>query len=122
MASEGEVTKLILPAFRVSNFEAVYRLACRMTSAKRRIPISSEREFNGDLAPTNVGIREALIFARAALARGEMRRNPESRCGVNFDSRQATLLLVPFHAESYFLVDSVISAVTIERRAIAAAV
>lgn len=117
---ESEVDRLIVPAFRVSNFEAVYRVACRMTSAKRKIPISPEGELKGDLAPANIGVKEALIFAHAVLARGDLKRNPESRGGISFESKNARLLLVPFHAESYFLVDSVISAVTIERRAIAA--
>jgi DNA-directed RNA polymerase subunit RPC12/RpoP len=122
-ASDGDTGSrpLVVPAFQVANFEALYRLTCRLTTALPKLGLCRNGEVKRDIAPANVGLQEAIILAHAAVARGELKQNPQAKLNTEFAMTRAQLLLVPFHAESYFLVDSVISAVTIERRAMTAA-
>ncbi len=107
-----------VPAFRIANFESLYRLTSRLTLALPKIPHARNGEIEGDIAPANVSLQEALIIGQAALSRAELKRNPSAQPEINIQAMKASLLLVPFHAESYFLVDSVISAITVERRAL----
>ncbi len=116
--SSLEHRSIVVPAFQVANFEAMYRLTTRMTTAIARLPVSQCEEIKGEVAPANVGVLEALVMAKAALARGELKQNPNGKLDNQTSLIRAALILVPFHAESYFLVDSVLSSVTIERRAL----
>ncbi|MGB5107097.1 MAG: hypothetical protein WBP29_00030 [Candidatus Zixiibacteriota bacterium] len=122
LGAPAPIDALAVPAFRITNFEALYRLTSRLTLALPKIPQSRNGEIEGDVAPANVSLQEALIVCQAALARGELKRNPAALPNLDFQALKASLLLIPFHAESYFLVDSVLSAITVERRAISALV
>lgn len=119
--SGGEPKQLAVPAFRVKNFEAMWRLSSRMTASTSQIKFTNEGGVTSEVAPANVGLREAKVIAHAILARQDLKRNAGSLKDIGLKFQRATLLLVPFHAESYFLIDSVLSAITIERQALAPA-
>lgn len=114
----GGALELAVPAFRMKNFEAMYRLSSRMSASAARIEFRGDNQIECEIAPTNVGLREAVVLAHAVLARTMLKRNVESLKDIDLKIERATLLLVPFHTESYFLVDSVLSAITIERQAL----
>ncbi len=115
----GGALQLAVPAFRMKNFEAMYRLSSRMSASVAHIEFKGDNQIECEIAPTNVGLREAAVLAHAILARTKLKRNEENLKDLDLKIERATLLLVPFHTESYFLVDSVLSAITIERQALA---
>lgn len=115
----GDGLQLAVPAFRMKNFEAMYRLSSRMSASLARIEFGSDNPIECEIAPANVSLREAVVLAHALLARTQLNHNSEIVKELDLKISGATLFLVPFHTESYFLVDSVLSAITIERQALA---
>ncbi len=83
-----------------------------------QIDFAPEGAIESEMAPANVGLKEAKVLAHAIIARQDLKRREGSIKDLNLIFGSATLLLVPFHT-SYFLVDSVLSAITIERQALA---
>lgn len=118
--SDEAIGELVVPAFRIKNFEAMCRLAVRLSTSLSRIECERDGTIERELAAANVSLCEAVVLAHAILARNELKRNPASVREVDLRIASASLLLIPFHAESYFLVDSVLSVITIERQALAA--
>lgn len=115
----GGCLQLAIPAFRIKNFEAMCRLSSRMSASVGRIEFASDNQIECEIAPANVSLREAVVLAHALQTRTQMKHNSENLQGLDLKISGATLFLVPFHTESYFLVDSVLSAITIERQAMA---
>jgi len=117
--SGGELTQIVVPAFRVKNLEAMWRLSSRLSASASQIDFAPEGAIESEMAPANVGLKEAKVLAHAIIARQDLKRREGSIKDLNLIFGSATILLVPFHTESYFLVDSVLSAITIERQALA---
>ena len=111
--------EIAVPAFRIKNFEAMCRLSSRMSASVAQIEFGSDSQIECEIAPANVSLREAVVLAHALQARAQLKRNSECLKELDLKVSRATLFLVPFHTESYFLVDSVLSAITIERQALA---
>ncbi len=117
----GQATSLAIPAFRVANFEAVYRLARRMSTAADRFEREESTEPDSRFAPANISPSEALVMARVVVARELMNLSATIELPDVVDGfDKMTLLYVPFHAEHYFFVDSVLNAVTVEKNLVPA--
>lgn len=116
--NSGEKMQLAVPAFRVKNFEAMCRLSSRLSASTAQMDFSADGDIESEITPANVGLKEAKIIAHAIVARLDLKRHEGNIRTLELDFGKATLLLVPFHAENYFLVDSVLSAITIERQAL----
>jgi predicted RNA-binding Zn-ribbon protein involved in translation (DUF1610 family) len=108
--------RLVIPAFRIPSFEAMYRLCKRMSPAISKFGFSPINSFDQRYLPVNVGVAEALVLAEAILLREQMGRElhliDQTR---EFASDDISLVFAPFHPESYFYVDSALGAVTFER-------
>lgn len=108
--------RVVVPGFRIANFEAFYRLSQKMSSAAPRLELSELFEFHKRHRPVEIGPRRAVAMARAMLYRQILGRNHQSdMADVLFEPIEATLIYVPFHPESYFFVDSVLGAITFEK-------
>lgn len=108
--------RLVVPAFRIPNFEAMYRLCKRMSPAISKFGFSAVQSFDNRYVPANVGVTEALALARAALIRDEASRGVRGQIEIKeFASDDIALVYAPFHPESYFYVDSALGAVTFEK-------
>jgi len=115
----GQSGVLAVPAFRVDNFEAAYRLGRRMTTAAGKFGGRDLGEETERLAPVGVGPAEALVLARAMAARellGQSSTLALPEAGTGFTGLR--LLFVPFHREHYFFIDSITQAVAVEKRLI----
>lgn len=107
---------ICVPAFRITNFEAMYRLTRRMSIALPKFKMEEPHELGDNFEPATVGVEEAIVLAHAALARGIIGKDgdfPEELIDMPFE--EVSIFYAPFHPESYFMVDTFLGAVTFER-------
>jgi len=117
----GQASALAIPAFRVGNFEAVYRLARRMSTAASKLEREESAEPDSRFAAANISPSEALVLARVIVARELMKLSSSLELPDIIDGFHTMhLLYVPFHAEHYFFVDSALNAVTVEKNLVPA--
>jgi len=108
--------RLVLPAFRTGNFEAMFRLTKRMSTALPRIETTPVEQFDSRCRPVGVGLAEARLLAGIITYRAELDRLTGTLArNTDLDVTGADLVFAPFHPESYFYVDSIIGAVTFEK-------
>jgi len=111
-----ESDRFLIPAFKIRNFEAMYRLSKRMSAVYPRLTWTGISELNQEHHPVTLGFTEALTLAEVVLSREQsnraMRLTDES---FEFRPLEAQLCYVPFHADDYFMIDSVVEAVTFEK-------
>jgi DNA-directed RNA polymerase subunit RPC12/RpoP len=110
------VGAICVPAFRIKNFEAMYRLTRRISGAVSKLSMRESRELKENYLPVAVGITEAGALAHVALMRevvGKSQELPRTLADLLFE--EVSLFFAPFHPESYFLVDSCLGAVTFEK-------
>jgi len=107
---------ICVPAFRIRNFEAMYRLTRRISGAVLKLSMFESQEFKENYLPVMVGIAEAGALAHVALMREVVGKTEElPRTLANLPFEEVSLFYAPFHPESYFLVDSCLGAVTFEK-------
>jgi hypothetical protein len=107
---------ICIPAFRIKNYEAMYRLTRRISGAVSKLPMFESQELKENYLPATVGIVEAGALAHVALMRevvGKAEALPRTLADLQFE--EVSLFYAPFHPESYFLVDSCLGAVTFEK-------
>ena len=112
--------KVFVPAFKMANFEAMYRLCRKATSAASKfefVPIESfdERFANVDILPTQGIALANVVNYRFSLEKSG--RLPSNQ--IALDTTQLTLCYIPFKPENYFFVDSVLNSVTFEKSTVA---
>jgi hypothetical protein len=108
--------RLAIPAFKIRNFEAMFRLSKRISSAFPQLTSEVVSELSDGFEAVSVGLTEALTLAEIVLGREQTSRTMRlSRERFDFRPLEAQLCFVPFHPEQYFLVDSILGAVTFER-------
>ncbi len=107
---------LVIPAFRMSNFETVYRLTRRLSSAYPKLSMAELMEFDRRAIPATLGPTEAQVLAGVMIAREKAARRSQFDGGAEpVIPNQIQLMYLPFHPESYFMVDSVLQTVTFEK-------
>ncbi|MEW6015469.1 MAG: hypothetical protein AB1690_09110 [Candidatus Zixiibacteriota bacterium] len=107
---------LVVPAFRIANFEAMYRLSKRISSALPRIALQEIDNSSSDYGSVNVGPGEASALAEIIIYRERLSRfGPAQSPPPKFIPQEIFLFYAPFHVENYFYVDSVLNAVTFEK-------
>lgn len=107
---------LILPAFRVANFEAMFKLSKRMSSAAPRLDYAPVNGFDCRFEPVTLGLSEAMVMAEVIIYRAKAgKTHGELSEGERFEPVDISLMYAPFHPQSYFYVDSIIGAVTFEK-------
>jgi hypothetical protein len=107
---------LVVPAFKVSHFEGLFRLAKRMSTAFTKLDLESVETFSGQHLPVELSLSEAVTFSgvvlyRECLARGIKKRAAE----VTVSPLGVRLFYAPFHHENYFYMDSVLGAIAVEK-------
>jgi len=112
--------RIVLPAFKIAKFESLYRLTERMSPAWKQLESEYIENFDNTYEPVEVGLSEAIAMAEVAIYRKEMKQTAGTRGLMpkkeGFFPEGAELLYVPFHAENYFFVDSVMQMITFEKR------
>jgi DNA-directed RNA polymerase subunit RPC12/RpoP len=108
--------RLIVPAFAVGNFEAMYRLSKRISTAAAKLDIVAVERMDNRFGRVTIGISDALTMAEIIIYRERLQRsnlNRATRC--DFRPLEINLMYVPFRLENYFFVDSALGAVTFEK-------
>ncbi|MEW5994835.1 MAG: hypothetical protein AB1744_10630 [Candidatus Zixiibacteriota bacterium] len=116
--SPHHTDRIVIPAFRITNFEAFYRLSKRISAAVSRFSLTTLDSPEHRLMPVSVSPSEAAALARAVVFRDEIGSN-SYRGDTDLRVDQLDLFYAPFHPEHYFYVDSVLGAVTFEKSAVA---
>ncbi|MDD4051178.1 MAG: hypothetical protein PHR28_04670 [candidate division Zixibacteria bacterium] len=111
--------RIIIPGFKMANFETVRRLSQRMTAVFPELTVSTLENDKRRLAPVTVPLSEAIVLAEMSI----YSVLTSNRSGVNRESatiqpEDAGLLYAPFHRDNYFMIDSVLGAVTFEQGAV----
>jgi hypothetical protein len=108
--------RLVVPAFRSGNFEALFRLAKRMSTALPRLTLQPVASFDRRYRPVNLSLAEARLLAGIITYRAELDRMAGTLSKhTEMEVIGADLFFAPFHPESYFYVDSIMGAVTFEK-------
>ncbi len=108
--------QLVIPAFQTRNFDAMYRLAKRISSALPQLNLKSVESFDNCYDPVTIGLDEALMLADVIIYRQSYSSPKRSTDrGAGFSPGEVRLIYVPFHPENYFYVDSLLNAVTFEK-------
>ncbi len=112
-----ESDRLVVPAFKGQNYEALFRLAKRMSAAYPKFRLEqAEDALDERFLPTTVGMHEAITIAAIIITREQSRRSRNvSDDDIYFEPGKVELFYAPFRSEHYFFVDSVLGAVTFEK-------
>ncbi|MDX9856883.1 MAG: hypothetical protein RBT76_03750 [candidate division Zixibacteria bacterium] len=108
--------RLVVPAFRLPNFEAAYRLTQRMSAAINQIDTELIYTYHQRFRPVTLGPSEAIVHAEIMIYRARVGKAPHVDIGdIRFKPSSAQIVYLAFHEEAYFFVDSVLNAVTFEK-------
>ncbi len=111
--------RLLVPGFRMAHFDAMRRLCRRMTCAAPRLATRPLEEQDESLLPVTVSLSEAQSLAEVVLYCLESAEHPRGAEVVTIAPERSGLVYVPFQAENYFMVDSVLGSVTFEESSVA---
>ncbi|MDH4155726.1 MAG: hypothetical protein OEW00_00420 [candidate division Zixibacteria bacterium] len=115
--------RIVVPAFRTRNFEALYRLARRISAAYPQLELTPVEAFDRNFTPVSVSMSEAFALAEIVIYRRQVAMVAEGISGMPARESvipvQADLFYAPFHPESYFFVDSVLGNITFEKNVLA---
>jgi len=109
--------RLVIPAFKGKNHEALFRLAKRMSAAYPKFRLEQvEDALDENFLPATVGIHEAITLAAILIHREKSHRSKDiDDDDIYFEPMNVELFYAPFRMEHYFMVDSVLGAVTFEK-------
>jgi hypothetical protein len=108
--------RLVVPAFRVPNFEAMYRLSRRISMTYPRLNLAPVEVTDEKYVNVSLPLTEALLMADIIIYREEVGRGLRQKKGdAVFRPMEVSLFFAPFHKQSYFYVDSLFEAVTFEK-------
>lgn len=106
----------IVPAFRISNAEAMFRLSRRVSRVFGRLSFGSSIGAASRLAPCGVTPGEAVAIDQIITFREQIEANPRALFQPAANANRPTeLLFIPFRPRDYFWVDSVIDSISFER-------
>ena len=110
---------LIIPAFKVPNFNAMYRLTKRISSAFPHLRLKNSEKWGHRFYWVNISLTDAMMYAEIFIQREKYAKaKREEEDITTFDPKEVKLFFAPFHSENYFYVDSVLNAITFEKNLI----
>jgi hypothetical protein len=111
---------LLVPAFKMRNLEAMFRLCKRMSSMAPKLTMQPCEKLGSRQLPVTVSAEEGLTMVELVWRREIVGRDMIKEPGkLSFSPTEISLVYAPFHSEQYFFVDSVSGAVTFERGSLA---
>jgi hypothetical protein len=111
--------EVVVPAFRIANFEALFRLSKRMTTAITKLDLESVDTPDERFQPVAIDLPEASALARAVMFRECAATKNWNNCiADNTVYSGIKLAYAPFRPEHYFYVDTILGAVTFEKSAV----
>jgi hypothetical protein len=107
--------QMLVPALGSNNFEALHKLAKKMTAAQGKIPTEAVESLDERFLPVRIGLSEALALAEIIICRELLDKGLNLPDRLDFEPTNVGLVYVPFHLENYFYIDSVLNAVSLEK-------
>ncbi len=118
LRAQNELARLIVPAFTLGNFESLYRLSSRITTASAITQPEPLAQWPTKFAPVTVGTTQACAWAAAVLARATAGKDDSlSAASLGLAADRLSLMFAPFRADGYFYVDDGLGVITFERAA-----
>ncbi|RKX28401.1 MAG: hypothetical protein DRP47_04455 [Candidatus Zixiibacteriota bacterium] len=112
--------RLIVPAFQMSNFEEVFKLSRRMATAVSRFTFASLTDIDRNFRSIDISPSEALVMAQVLCVRERLSISANiDMPDISSTLAEMSLFFVPFHPEHYFMLDSILGAVTFSKRVLA---
>jgi predicted RNA-binding Zn-ribbon protein involved in translation (DUF1610 family) len=108
--------QMLVPALGTGNFEALHKLAKRMSTAQRKMSTETIESLDERFLPVRIGLPEALALAEIIICRELLDKGlelPDS--SLDLEPASVGLVYIPFHRQDYFYIDSVLNAVSMER-------
>ncbi|PKK84252.1 MAG: hypothetical protein CVT49_04600 [candidate division Zixibacteria bacterium HGW-Zixibacteria-1] len=107
---------LAIPAFKIPNFEAMFRLAKRISSAMPKLELMQLERQGKNFADVTLSLENALAMAEVILYREYIKRaEGAGKFDGSLKPDEISLFYAPFRKEHYFFVDTVLGAVTFEK-------
>ncbi|MEW5924801.1 MAG: hypothetical protein AB1746_12525, partial [Candidatus Zixiibacteriota bacterium] len=106
---------LTIPAFKIPNFEAMFRLAKRISTAIPKLELLPLERQTSHFADVNVSLDDALTTAEVIIQREYINQTGSGKFTGTLNPDEISLFYAPFRKEHYFYVDSVLGAVTFEK-------
>lgn len=108
---------IAIPAFKFPNFEALYRLSKRVSTAAENIDKAEIDSLDDRFVPVDILPSEAMALANVVFYRHTLEKtNQLLQKELILLTDKLTLNYIPFKAEHYFFVDSVLNSVTFEKK------
>jgi hypothetical protein len=117
----SDAAVIAIPAFKIPNFEALYRLCKRVSTASEKIDNAEIESLDNRFVPVDILPSEAITLANVIYYRYSMEKTgqlPKREMILEFE--KLSLNYLPFRAENYFFVDSVLKSVTFEKKLVSA--
>jgi len=116
-----DAADIVVPAFTMPNFEALYRLSRRMSTAIGQMECAEIEVLDNRFAPVDILPTEAMTLANVTAFRYALEKtNKLPKQELNLISDQVTLNYIPFRPEHYFFVDTILNSVTFEKKLVTA--
>lgn len=111
--------RLVIPAFRIANVDAMFRLTKRVSAAYPQLLIHELKESNSQFVPVNVTAAEALMYSSLFIYKDSYVKGLNAdKLNAPFTPTRATLFYMPFARENYFFVDTILQAISVENTVI----
>jgi len=111
--SNENLEHLIIPAMRMSNLESAYKLSRRMTVAFPELDLISLIDCDERFKPVQISPSEAIVLAQVIYARERMGISSTlAMHDITSLVKETKLFYMPFHAEQYFMLDSISNSIT----------
>ncbi len=111
--------RIVIPAFKVKNYNALYKLTKRMSAAFPQFSLEQLTKMGRRYTNVDLPLNEALMLIELFAKTDRYKKNSsDKRSPATFQFDKVTLFYAPFHLESYFYVDSILQAVTLEKNLI----
>ncbi len=112
-----ETDRILIPAFNIPNYEAMYRLTCRVTSAASKLDFQPIDDLNELFASVDIFPSAGTALANVVFYRHELekkKRLPAQE--LKLSSNDLALCFIPFRSENYFFVDSALNGISFEKK------
>jgi len=114
--SLNELEGILIPAFKIANFEALYRLSRRTSTASGSFDFVPVEVFDNRFKAVDVLPSEGIALANVVFYRFSLAKaNKIPKEQLSIDLNNVKLCYIPFELENYFFVDSVIKSITFEK-------
>ncbi len=115
--SLNETNRILIPAFDIPNFEALYRLSCRVTTAGPKLNFEPIENLDERFAPVDIFPTTGMALAKVVFYRYELEKtNRLHELDLEVSPQDLSLCFIPFKPENYFFVDSVLNSISFEKK------